>query len=173
MADEEQIEGEGEGGEATRSGKSGKGLVITLAMLLVLGGGGFGAWKFMGSADGKPKAEEKLPPRYVTLDPPFVVNFEADRLLVRAQTERDGVLVLSEVAYPGWVATVDGTPAPIYVANGLLRAVPLRAGTHTVELRFESPTLQIGVVVSLVAAALLAGCCVASLVVSGRRRRFP
>ena len=81
MADEEQIEGEGEGGEATRSGKSGKGLVITLALLLVLGGGGFGAWKFMGSADGKPKAEEKLPPRYVTLDPPFVVNFEAESMV--------------------------------------------------------------------------------------------
>jgi hypothetical protein len=63
------------------------------------------------------------------------------------------------------------------VANGLLRAVPLPAGAHLVELRFESPTLQIGVVVSMATAALLVGCCAASLVVrcrvSARRRRLP
>ena len=102
-----------------------------------------------------------------------VVAYEADLLIVRTQTADDGVLVLSEVAYPGWVATVDGTPAPIYVANGLLRAVPLPAGAHLVELRFESPTLRIGVAVSLVTAALLAGCSAASFVVSGRRRPLP
>ena len=102
-----------------------------------------------------------------------VVAYEADLLIVRTQTADDGVLVLSEVAYPGWVATVDGTPAPIYVANGLLRAVPLPAGAHLVELRFESPTLRIGVAVSLATAALLVGCSAASFVVSGRRRPLP
>jgi uncharacterized membrane protein YfhO len=81
--------------------------------------------------------------------------------------------VLSEVAYPGWVATVDGAPAPIYVANGLLRAVLLPAGAHLVELRFESPTLRIGIAISLATATLLVGCCAASLVVSGRRRPLP
>ena len=78
-----------------------------------------------------------------------------------------GILVLSEVAYPGWVATLDGSPAPIHVANGLLRAVPLPAGAHLVELRFESPTLRIGVGISAMTAALLLGVCAASL-----RRRW-
>jgi len=106
-------------------------------------------------------------------DTATVVVFEADRLIVRTQTGANGVLVLSEVAYPGWVATVDGSPAPIYVANGLLRAVPLPAGAHLVELRCESPTLRIGIVVSAATAVLLVGCCAASLVVSDRRRPFP
>ena len=81
MADEEQIDEAAEG-EAPAGGKSKKGLVIGLVALLVLGGGGFGAWTFMnGKHDGKPKVEEKLPPRYVTLDPPFVVNFEAESVV--------------------------------------------------------------------------------------------
>ena len=80
MADEEQLDGAE--GEVTAGGKSKKGLIIGLVALLVLGGGGFGAWKFLGGkADGKPKVEEKLPPRYVTLDPPFVVNFEAESVV--------------------------------------------------------------------------------------------
>lgn len=71
-----------EGEEAPRSGK--KGLIFIIAAVLALGGGGFAAWKLMGAKgevgkDGK-KAEHKelLPPKYITLDPPFVVNFEAE-----------------------------------------------------------------------------------------------
>jgi flagellar protein FliL len=79
----EDLEGaEGEGtGQPKKGGK--KTLIIIIVALLVLGGGGFGAFKaFGGKPDGKGKekahAEEKLPPRYVALDPPFVVNFEAE-----------------------------------------------------------------------------------------------
>ena len=82
MADEEQIDEAAEGEVTEGGGKSRKGLVIGLVAMLVLGGGGFGAWKFLGGkSDGKAKVEEKLPPRYVTLDPPFVVNFEAESVV--------------------------------------------------------------------------------------------
>ena len=73
-----------EGAEAA-GGKSKKGLIIALVGALVLGGGGFGAWKAFGAKapDGKgakaeDKHEELLPPKYVNLDPPFVVNFDAE-----------------------------------------------------------------------------------------------
>jgi len=85
MAAAEDLDGvegeEGEGGEAAPRSK--KGLIIAIIALLVLGGGGAGAWfAFGGKHD--PNAKEakkeegpKLPPRYINLDPPFVVNFEA------------------------------------------------------------------------------------------------
>lgn len=79
----EAVEGAEEGAEPSAPG-SRKRLIIIAAALLVLGGGGFGAWQaFSGKgAEGKDakKVEEKemLPPRYITLDPPFVVNFEAE-----------------------------------------------------------------------------------------------
>ena len=60
-----------------------KGLILTLVALLVLGGAGFGAWQaFGGKSDGKKAAKVVLaPPRYVNLDPPFVVNFEAEAVV--------------------------------------------------------------------------------------------
>jgi flagellar FliL protein len=84
--DKEPVEG-AEGEEGAPKPKSKKGLIIGLAALLVLGGGGTGAYfAFAGKGDAKdPKAakvkveeKEKLPPRYIALDPPFVVNFEAE-----------------------------------------------------------------------------------------------
>jgi hypothetical protein len=85
-----------------------------------------------------------------------MIEHQPARVVVRTATATDGVLIMSEVAYPGWRATIDGAPAPIYVANGLLRAVVLPAGEHVVALRFESDTLRIGVGVSLATATVLA-----------------
>jgi uncharacterized membrane protein YfhO len=57
--------------------------------------------------------------------------------------------------YPAWKAYVDGEPAQIYVADGALRAVAVPAGQHSVELRFESDTLALGIAISCAAALLL------------------
>jgi uncharacterized membrane protein YfhO len=63
--------------------------------------------------------------------------------------------VLSEVYYPAWKAYVDGQPAPVYLADHLLRSVPVPEGEHTVELRYESWTLRVGIAISLVTLATL------------------
>src|SRR4051812_1402950 len=77
------VEGE-EGAAAPKGGK--KGLIIGVVALLLLGGGGLAAWKMMsGKPDAKGAAKkeqvEKLPPHYINLDPPFVVNFEAESMV--------------------------------------------------------------------------------------------
>jgi flagellar FliL protein len=64
--------------------KSGKTLIIVLVLAIVLlAGGGVGAWFAFGSHGGKKTTEVKkepvAPPQYIALDPPFVVNFEADQ----------------------------------------------------------------------------------------------
>jgi flagellar FliL protein len=77
--DEEVVDGEGEGEDAPP--KSKKLLFIILAVVLL--GGGAGAWFFLSSGH---KADAKVevpvaPPIYVNLDPPFVVNFEAESMV--------------------------------------------------------------------------------------------
>jgi flagellar FliL protein len=72
-----------EGVEAKPAKGGKKGLIIGLVLLLVLGGGGFAAFKLLGGKDEPGKKEEAakhevLPARYVTMDPPFVVNFTAE-----------------------------------------------------------------------------------------------
>jgi hypothetical protein len=73
-----------------------------------------------------------------------------EHLIISMNTPTDQLLVLSEVYYPGWCATVDGVPAPILRADVALRAVPVRAGAHRVELIFDPWSVKIGIVVSVV-----------------------
>ncbi|HEY2746507.1 MAG TPA: YfhO family protein, partial [Polyangia bacterium] len=56
----------------------------------------------------------------------------------------------------GWSATVDGAPAPIVRADEVARAVAIPAGAHTVAMRYRTPGLRAGALVSLLAWIALA-----------------
>jgi hypothetical protein len=56
--------------------------------------------------------------------------------------DRPGVLVVTEIAYPGWIATVNGEPAEILSANRLFMGVPLLPGRHAVALRHSPLSFQ-------------------------------
>ena len=61
----------------------------------------------------------------------------AKRFQVRALgAQANGLLVLHDTYYPGWIAEVDGKSAPILRADILFRAVELPPGTHRVTFRF-------------------------------------
>ena len=95
-----------------------------------------------------------------------MTTYEADRIRLETATAASGLLVLSEAYYPAWKAYVDGRPVPLYAADHVLRAVPVPAGEHTVELRYESWSLRVGILVSLIACLAL----IALAVAEARRR---
>ena len=68
----------------------------------------------------------------------------------------DAWLVLSDTYYPGWVATVDGQPAAVLRGDVLFRVVPVPAGEHDVEFRFEPASVKLGLLISLAALVLVA-----------------
>jgi len=78
-----------------------------------------------------------------------ITAFEGRRVVVDATLSTPGILVLSEVDYPGWVARVDGKPWPSLRAYGVLRAVALPAGRWQVEWRYEPLSLGVGATFSL------------------------
>jgi hypothetical protein len=59
-----------------------------------------------------------------------------------------GLLVFSEVDYPGWRANVDGERAPIVRADYVLRAVCVPAGAHRVSLVYDPPLLRLGAAIT-------------------------
>ena len=68
-------------------------------------------------------------------------NYTAQHIQLNVTTDRDRLLVISEVYYaPGWTAWVGGVETPIYQVNQLFRGVVLPAGTHDVELKFSPPS---------------------------------
>jgi len=78
------------------------------------------------------------------------------RLLVEAETEARGWLVLTDTFYPGWKARVDGGEVLVIRANAMFRAVPVEAGRHEVEFRYAPTSVRTGLMVTA-AALLLAG----------------
>lgn len=78
-----------------------------------------------------------------------VVRHEPHVVVVRLEANDAGYLVLSDNYYPDWRVTVNGEPAPLLRANHTFRAVPVAAGEHVVEFRFEPRSLTIGFSISL------------------------
>jgi hypothetical protein len=96
-----------------------------------------------------------------------IVTEAPERVVVRARSERPGLLVLTDTWFPGWKATVDGRDVPVEQVNYVLRGVPIGAGTHVVEFTYEPLSWRIGWITSVLALLGLA----AALGVGLRRRR--
>ncbi len=84
-----------------------------------------------------------------------LVTRHSSLVTYQISTPAPALLLLSEPDYPGWQATVDGQPAPVLRADYVLRAVPVPAGEHTVELRFRPLSFTVGAVVSGVTLAAI------------------
>ena len=76
--------------------------------------------------------------------------------VITASAEGPGMIVFSEIVYPGWRAVVDGSPARIEVVAGLLRGVRLTPGSHEIILRFRPVTVYAGAAITLLSLAGLA-----------------
>jgi uncharacterized membrane protein YfhO len=67
---------------------------------------------------------------------------------LEVESDRDGVLVLHDLFYPGWEVRVDDVRRPLLRANLLFRGVEVPAGRHRVIFEFRPLSLD-----NLVAAA--------------------
>ncbi|MBV9355926.1 MAG: YfhO family protein [Chloroflexi bacterium] len=94
---------------------------------------------------------------------------DPDELVLRTDASAPALLVLSETYDPFWEATVDDQPAPVLVADHILRAVPVPAGQHTLRLRYAPPMMRLGVLTSGATLVVLAGALLS--LSAGRRRR--
>ncbi len=79
---------------------------------------------------------------------PEFTAYEADRLALKVRAGSDAILLLSELHFPGWEATVDGRPVEILRANYAMRAIALPAGEHEVEFRYRPASFRNGLIAS-------------------------
>jgi hypothetical protein len=66
-----------------------------------------------------------------------VLTYQPNKIIVAASATQRGIILLSEIFYPGWRAKVDGTPVPIIKADQVLRALVVPAGEHKIELLYR------------------------------------
>lgn len=74
------------------------------------------------------------------------------RILVDSSSR--SFLVLNESFFPGWTATVDSAPSPIYRVNGIVRGLPIDPGRHQVEFRYRPTSLRRGGEISIATLAV-------------------
>jgi hypothetical protein len=86
-----------------------------------------------------------------------IVSYEPERVAIRASAESGGALVLTDAFAPGWKATVDGHPVPVWPANYLFRGLPLSAGEHEVVFSYVAPGYRSGRTAAVSALCLLLG----------------
>jgi len=86
-----------------------------------------------------------------------VTRHEPDRVELSVTLERPGMVVLSDVYYPGWTLTMDGRPATVYRANRMMRGAAVPAGRHTLVYTYRPESFRIGLAVSCVGLVLMAG----------------
>jgi hypothetical protein len=103
-----------------------------------------------GLFEGLPLSESPQPDRGETGLPTegMVLDVSPGHVQVRVEAPHEGYLVLTDSYHRGWRATIDGDPAPVYVADFLFRAVRLPLGAHTVDFIFEPVSVRLGAALS-------------------------
>lgn len=98
-----------------------------------------------------------------------LTSYDANKLTYDVSSAKGGVIVFSDIYYPGWTATVDGTEVPVGRANYMLRAINVKPGAHKVELSFFPKTVDTTETIAYVGYALIAVIIVLLALLKGRK----
>jgi hypothetical protein len=109
-------------------------------------------------------APAEKPVWHATID-----SYRNNAIHLTVESDHDGLLVLSETYYPGWRATVDDQPAPVFRTDHALRSVPILRGVRKVILSYAPESFRLGAIVTFGTLA----CCVVGIVLGWRRSRTP
>ena len=84
-----------------------------------------------------------------------VLRDEAEAIDVQTRSSAPALLVIGDNHYPGWSARVDGEPARLLRVDYTFRGVPVPAGEHHVQLRYDPRSVRLGALVSLCAVIVI------------------
>jgi uncharacterized membrane protein YfhO len=82
-------------------------------------------------------------------DQAWMTSRDAESVAFQARMGCRGMLIIADTWYPGWYATVDGHPAPIYQPYAALRGVVVDRGFHTLAMHYRPRSVLLGAAMSL------------------------
>ncbi|WP_438711896.1 YfhO family protein [Aquimarina muelleri] len=86
---------------------------------------------------------------YITL-----TDHKPNHLVYESNNEDKGFAIFSEIYYPGWNAYIDGNLVTQIQANYTLRGLPIPAGKHQIEFKFEPQVVKTGSTITLASSIL-------------------
>ena len=100
-----------------------------------------------------------------------ITAYEPNQLKYDVNSNKGGVIVFSEIYYPGWTATVDGEPAQLGRVNYILRALNVKPGKHEVVLSFFPKSVNTTESIAYVAYGILILVVLGAVFMEYRRRK--
>jgi len=73
-----------------------------------------------------------------------------NELVLNYEAQEPGWVVMSDVWYPGWKASLDGISTPLLRANYLFRATYVPAGKHQLIVAYRPASFYTGALISLI-----------------------
>jgi hypothetical protein len=80
-----------------------------------------------------------------------IVESRPERVVIETSTTGRGLLVLNDTYYPGWEASVDGSPTTIILTDVAFRGVVVEPGAHRVVFDYRPWSVRFGAAVSIAA----------------------
>ena len=77
-------------------------------------------------------------------------SYDADDVVIDVEAACPGLVVLTDVYFPGWRATVNGKSATIHPTDIAFRGVPVEAGRSTVRFRYRPTSFRLGLRIALI-----------------------
>ena len=100
-----------------------------------------------------------------------IENYEPNQLTYKVRSGQGGVVVFSEIYYPGWTATIDGEEAELGRVNYVLRALKVAPGEHEVVLSFFPKSVDRTETIAYISLAILLLLIPAVVFLEYRRRK--
>ena len=100
-----------------------------------------------------------------------LTSYEANEAKYEIESDKGGLVVFSEVYYPGWTATIDGQPTEVGRANYVLRAINVPAGKHEVVFSFKPQSIQTTETIAYVALGVLVLLIVVAIVLNLKKKK--
>ena len=99
-----------------------------------------------------------------------ITTYENEYISLTAQTDTTGLLVFSDLYYPGWVAKIDGNPAQIWRTDYALRGICVPPGTHEITMRFQPDIFRYGAYLTTLAVVIILFACLFQVRLLWRRQ---
>ncbi|MGP1467442.1 MAG: YfhO family protein [Porphyromonadaceae bacterium] len=100
-----------------------------------------------------------------------LTSYKPNHLTYDVKSSTGGIVVFSEVYYPGWTATIDGNPAEVGRVDYVLRGIQIPAGSHKVEMMFYPKSVDNTETVAYIAYLLLFATIAAGVFFEWKKRR--
>ena len=123
-------------------------------------------------ADAKFKAQLGEAVEQDTASVVTITGYEPNRLAYDVNSGKGGVLVFSEIYYPGWTATIDGEPVELGRVDYVLRAMNVKPGRHEVVLSFFPKSVNTTETIAYISYLILFLVIIGALFMEYRRRKM-